>query len=92
MNTDVTITGVMKRLIDSDTILQSDATRRTIDGNHQYRPLFIKSGQVAIQDLDIENGLAQGGDSWGGGSDGGLSNHHDLNPFGLSQALLSKIK
>ncbi len=61
LNTDVTITGVMKRLIDSDTTLQSDATRRTIDGNNQFRPLFIKSGQVVIQDLDIENGLAQGG-------------------------------
>lgn len=72
LNTDVTITGVMKRLIDSDTTLQSDAIRRTIDGNNQYRPLFIKSGQVNIQDLDIENGLAQGGSSGRGGSGAGM--------------------
>ncbi|MCB1581785.1 MAG: choice-of-anchor D domain-containing protein [Xanthomonadales bacterium] len=72
LNTDVTITGVMKRLIDSDTILQSDATRRTIDGNNQFRPLFIKSGQVTIQNLDIENGLAQGGGSFNGGRGAGM--------------------
>ncbi len=72
LNTDVTITGVMKRLIDSNTILQSDAIRRTIDGNNQFRPLFIKSGQVTIQDLDIENGLAEGGSSHRGGKGAGL--------------------
>ncbi|MGJ8662277.1 MAG: choice-of-anchor D domain-containing protein [Marinicella sp.] len=72
LNTDVTITGVMKRLIDSNTTLQSDATRRTIDGNNQFRPLFIKSGQVTIQDLDINNGLAEGGSSTNGGRGAGL--------------------
>lgn len=72
LNTDVTITGVMKRLIDSDTTLQSDATRRTIDGNNQFRPLFIKSGQVTIQNLDIENGRAQGGRASMGGKGAGL--------------------
>ena len=72
MNSDVTITGVMKRLIDSNTTLQSDATRRSIDGNNQFRPLFIKSGQVTIQDLDIQNGLAKGGDAKSGGAGAGL--------------------
>lgn len=72
LNTDVAITGVMKRLIDSDTSLQSDATRRTIDGNSQFRPLFVKSGQVTIQDVDIDNGLARGGAAFRGGLGAGL--------------------
>lgn len=65
LNTDVTITGVMKRLIDSDLILKSNGVRRTIDGNDQFRPLFIKSGQVTITNLDINNSRAQGGVSIG---------------------------
>jgi hypothetical protein len=72
LNTDVTITGVMKRLIDSDTTLQSDATRRTIDGNNQFRPLFIKSGQVTIQNLDIHDGMAKGGGADDAGRGAGL--------------------
>ena len=72
LNTDVSITGVMKRLIDSNITIQSDATHRTISGNNQFRPLFIKSGQVTIQDLNIENGLAQGGEPGGAGLGGGI--------------------
>ncbi len=60
---DVTMTGVMKRLINSNITLQSDATRRTISGNNQFRPLFIKSGNVTIQNLDLIDGMAKGGDS-----------------------------
>ena len=72
LQTDVTVTGVMKRLIDSDTTLTSDTTRRTISGNDEFRPLFVKSGQVTIKDLDINNGLAKGGGSSDGGRGAGL--------------------
>ncbi len=72
LQTDVTVTGVMKRLIDSDVTLSSDNTRRSISGNNQYRPLFIKSGNVTIQNLNIENGSAQGGASGLGGSGAGM--------------------
>jgi hypothetical protein len=66
--TDVTITGVMKRLIDSNVTIQSDGTRRTISGNDQFRPLFIKSGQVTLNGFDVINGLAQGGRGFTGGA------------------------
>ena len=89
LNTDVLITGVMKRLIDSDINLQSDATRRTIDGNNQYRPLFIKSGQVTIQDLDIQNGLAKGGSSGRGGSGAGLGGGIFIYDGGVNLANIS---
>ncbi len=72
LNTDVSITGVMKRLIDSDVTIQSDSTTRTISGSNQYRPLFIKSGQVNLNRLVISNGLAKGGSSGSGGAGGGL--------------------
>lgn len=66
--TDVTITGVMKRLIDSNITIQSDGIRRSISGNGQYRPLFIKSGTVSIQGVDMINGYAKGGDGHSGGA------------------------
>ncbi|MCX7553971.1 hypothetical protein OS175_08775 [Marinicella sp. S1101] len=68
LQTDVTVQGVMKRLIDSNVTIQSDGTRRTIDGNSQFRPLFVKSGNVTIQGVDIINGYASGGDGLGGGA------------------------
>lgn len=72
LNTDVTITGVMKRLINSDLSLQSDSTVRSISGGDTYRPLFVKSGTVTIKDLNLTNGKAKGGDSIGGGGGAGL--------------------
>jgi len=76
LSTDVTTTGVMKRLIDSDVTLTSDATHRSISGNNQYRPLFIKSGVVSLSNITISNGLAEGGEGRntdaGAGMGGGL--------------------
>ena len=72
LTTDVTLGGVMKRFIDSDVTLQSDATTRTIDGVGLYRPLFVKSGTVTITNLNLSNGKAQGGDSSDGGAGAGL--------------------
>lgn len=72
LKTDVTIDGVMKTLLNSDITLQSDTTKRTISGNGQFRPLFVKSGNVTIKDLTIANGKAKGGDSKKGGGGAGL--------------------
>ncbi len=72
LETDVTITGVMKRLIDSDVTLTSDSTHRTISGNNQFRPLFIKSGQVLLSDLTITEGLAKGGNSFRAAAGAGM--------------------
>ncbi|MFZ1829627.1 MAG: hypothetical protein WAW42_12910, partial [Candidatus Competibacteraceae bacterium] len=72
LTTDVTLAGVMKRLIDSNVTLQSDATPRTISGNDLYRPLFVKSGTVTIRNLTLSNGLAKGGNSDFGGGGAGL--------------------
>ncbi len=72
LTTDVTVTGVMKRLIDSNVTLQSDATRRTISGSNFYRPLFVKSGTVTITNVNLSNGMARGGTGNGGGGGAGL--------------------
>lgn len=71
LQTDVTITGVMKRLIKSDLTLQSDplaGDTYTISGEGSYRPLFVKSGTVTIKNLTLANGKAKGGDGSGGGA------------------------
>lgn len=72
LKTNIVFTGVMKRLIDSNMTIQSDGIRRTIDGNSQFRPLFIKSGQVLIKNLDIKNTRALGGTTQGGGGGAGM--------------------
>lgn len=72
LTTDIQITQVMKRLVDSNITIQSDSTHRTVNGNGQFRPLFIKSGQVTIQNIDFIDGLAKGGDSGIGGAGAGL--------------------
>ncbi|MGX9727478.1 MAG: hypothetical protein ACTFAK_09215 [Candidatus Electronema sp. VV] len=72
LTTNVTVTGVMKRVLDSTLTIQSDATRRTISGNNVVRPLFVKSGTVTIKNLDLINGKAKGGDSLQGGGGAGL--------------------
>jgi autotransporter-associated beta strand protein len=43
----------------------------TIDANNAYRPFFVYSGSVAIQDLTIANGRAQGGNGGDGPIGGG---------------------
>ncbi|AMV19101.1 autotransporter outer membrane beta-barrel domain-containing protein [Planctomyces sp. SH-PL14] len=42
-----------------------------IDGNGQYRAFFVESGSVALENLSIANGRAQGG-AGGDGAGGGL--------------------
>ncbi|MEI8167403.1 MAG: hypothetical protein WCG26_13560, partial [Chloroflexales bacterium] len=70
LKTDVTITGVMTRLIDSSLTLTSDSTTRTLSGNSAWRPLFVKSGTVTLKNLNLSNGKALGGNSWKGSGAG----------------------
>ncbi|WP_395372979.1 hypothetical protein [Marinicella sp. W31] len=72
LETDVTISGVMKRLIDSDVTITSQQKRRTISGNQQFRPLFIKSGNVTISNVDMISGQATGGSPGGAGMGGSI--------------------
>jgi len=72
LTTDVTVTGVMKRLIDSSLTLQSDGAIRTLSGGDTYRPLFVKSGTVTVKNLNLANGKAQGGGGSSGGGGAGL--------------------
>ncbi|MCF6318663.1 MAG: hypothetical protein L3J83_05200, partial [Proteobacteria bacterium] len=74
LSTDVIITGVMKRLIDSNVLIQSNDinARNSISGNNQFRPFFIKSGQVTIQHIDIKNSIGVGGNSDTGSPGAGM--------------------
>jgi hypothetical protein len=44
-----------------------------ISGNSAYHWLFVKSSAVAIKNLNLSYGLAQGGKSANGGADSGRS-------------------
>ena len=37
-----------------------------IDGDNSYRPFFVQSGKVVIEDVTLQNGLARGGSGSGG--------------------------
>ncbi|HEX3655240.1 MAG TPA: autotransporter domain-containing protein [Pirellulales bacterium] len=45
----------------------------TIDGGNAYRPFFIESGNVTLQNLTVANSLAQGGSGGGGGLGAGAA-------------------
>ena len=80
LETDVTLTGEMSQLIDSNVTIEGSGNSEdgdqefNIDGNNAHRPLFIKSGTIAINNTDIVNGLAAGdaGEAEGGGGGAGL--------------------
>ncbi|MGJ8663980.1 MAG: hypothetical protein ACSHWU_10025 [Marinicella sp.] len=71
LENDIKMTGVMKRLIDSDLEIKSAGSIVAIDGDNQYRPLFIKSGQVDLSRLNLINGKAEGSKPGYYGSGGG---------------------
>src|SRR3954454_6427160 len=54
-------------LISSDVIIDGDLNNDgtpdiAVDGQNQSRPFFVNSGNVTLEGLDLENGLARGGD------------------------------
>ncbi|MEL6554215.1 MAG: hypothetical protein AAFQ63_12240 [Cyanobacteria bacterium J06621_11] len=98
LTTDVTLSGEMSQLIDSNVTLEGTGvsndgdTERNISGNDSYRPLFIKSGTVTINNIDIVNGLAHSGNitlsnvelrdnAAQGGNGGGYGNGGSFRPL-----------
>lgn len=70
LQTDVTLAGISFSLIDSDITIQGN--NHFISGDDKYRPLFIKSGTVALNDLTIKDSLAEGQSQNRAGSGAGL--------------------
>ena len=77
LQTDVQIDGVMTTLLNSNIeiigngfTIDGDSTDADTDGD--FRPLFVKSGEVILSDLTVTNGLAQGGGSGQGGGGAGM--------------------
>ncbi|HEY4307911.1 MAG TPA: hypothetical protein VGN12_00540, partial [Pirellulales bacterium] len=57
--------------IESNSTITVVGNGHTIDGAGAYRPFFIESGTVALQNLTINGGTAQGGTGGDGGAGGG---------------------
>ncbi len=56
---------------DTVTIGNASGPATIIDGGGSYRPFFIAQGTVALQNMEIRNGLAQGGNGGNGGAPSG---------------------
>ncbi|WP_160311513.1 autotransporter outer membrane beta-barrel domain-containing protein [Rhodopirellula islandica] len=67
----ITLTGNLNNL---DKNLTIDGNGQTLSGASQYRPFFVESGTVVIENLTVENGKGQGGNGGDGyyGGGGGL--------------------
>ncbi|NJN63022.1 MAG: hypothetical protein HC795_17265, partial [Coleofasciculaceae cyanobacterium RL_1_1] len=79
LQTDVMVTGVMKRLLDSDIEILGDdpdtagtIETHSISGGDNFRPLFVKSGTINLSNLTLTNGKAKGGNSLSGGGGAGM--------------------
>ncbi len=61
-------------LFQADTIIigNSGGSPTIIDGGSLYRPFFIRQGDVTLQNMTIQNGLAQGGSGGAVGGGGGM--------------------
>ena len=77
LQTNVQIDGVMTTLLNSNIeiigngfTINGDSTDEDTDGD--FRPLFVKSGEIILSDLTVTNGLAQGGSSDQGGGGAGM--------------------
>jgi len=62
-------------LADSLPLINKDITilgnNHTVDGDNSHRIFFVESGTVAMENLTVQNGLAQGGDGGSGNGGGG---------------------
>ncbi|NEP83969.1 MAG: hypothetical protein F6K39_41125 [Okeania sp. SIO3B3] len=74
----VRLSGEMIQLIDSNITITGDdpdtveEETAIISGDDTYRPLFVKSGTVNINNLTLTNGTAKGGNSNLGGGGAGM--------------------
>jgi autotransporter-associated beta strand protein len=66
----VTMSAQVQPIITNGNVtVQGNGT--TLDGNAAYRPFFISSGNVRLENLSITNALAEGGRGADGGGSGG---------------------
>ena len=78
LQTNVTVTRVMTRLLDSNITITGDDPNtpaietRSVSGDNRFRPLFVKSGTVSLTNLRLIDGRAKGGDSFIGGGGAGM--------------------
>lgn len=66
------ITGPMP-LLNNAAGITVIGNNNTISGNDLYRPFFVQSGVLSLQDLTITNARAQGGTGGGGGLGAGAA-------------------
>ncbi|MEG3978574.1 DUF4347 domain-containing protein, partial [Microcoleus sp. herbarium8] len=70
LNTNVTVTTVMKNLINSD--IDFIGNGNSVSGGNTFRPFFVKSGTVNFSNMTVTNSKAQGGSSNLGGGGAGM--------------------
>jgi hypothetical protein len=71
-NATITLLGELPHITANVTIDGSGSPGLTVSGQNLFRVFFIESGTVAIENLNIANGLAKGGDGGDAGGGGGL--------------------
>lgn len=68
LQADITMSQSVVAIIkDPGNHLTIEGNSHTLDGNSTYRPFFVQSGNVLIEDLIIQHTLAKGGNGSGGG-------------------------
>ena len=70
LTTNVTVTGVMKTLINSN--IDFIGNNNSVSGGNAFRPFFVKQGTVNFSNMTVTNGRAKGGDSGQGAGGAGL--------------------
>jgi hypothetical protein len=66
----ITLAGPLPPIEQNQIIAGGGSTQTIIEGASLYRPFFIDTGTVTIQDLQIQNGAALGGAGEAGGGGG----------------------
>ncbi|WP_141292903.1 DUF4347 domain-containing protein, partial [Planktothrix agardhii] len=70
LQTNVTVTGVMKTLINSN--IDFIGNNNSVSGGNTFRPFFVKQGTVNFSNMTVTNSRAQGGAAYDGGRGAGM--------------------
>ncbi|MGB3266797.1 MAG: DUF4347 domain-containing protein, partial [Microcoleus sp.] len=70
LQTNVTVTGVMKTLINSN--IDFIGNTNSVSGGSTFRPFFVKSGTVNFSNMTISQANAKGGDTGSAGGGAGM--------------------
>src|SRR5436190_6139883 len=70
LSQDIALAGQPRAIMLTSGSLTVVGNNHAISGCGQYRAFFVESGAVALEDLSIANGRAQGGAGGGGGGGG----------------------